>query len=31
VTPSTFYTRDDAEAAKAMAEEVLAGVTPWIR
>jgi HEPN domain-containing protein len=31
VTPSTFYTRGDAEEARAMAEEVLAAVTPFIR
>lgn len=31
VTPSTFYTRQDAELAKSMAEEVLRGVAPWIR
>ena len=31
ITPSSFYTRTDAEAAQAMAEEVLAGVAAWIR
>ena len=31
VTPSTFYTRGDAELARAMAAEVLAGVEAWIR
>ena len=31
VTPSTFYTRPDAEEAMAMAEEVLATVSPFIR
>lgn len=31
VTPSTFYTRGDAQEARAMAEEVLAAVTPFIR
>lgn len=31
VTPSSFYTRPDAESALAMAQEVLAGVEPWIR
>ena len=31
ITPSTFYTRADAEKAKAMAEEILSGVTQWIR
>jgi hypothetical protein len=31
ITPSSFYTRRDAEQAKGMAEEVLAGVEPWIR
>ena len=31
ITPSTFYTRADAEKAKAMAEEILSGVAPWIR
>jgi len=31
ITPSGFYTRQDAERAKGMAEEVLAGVEPWIR
>lgn len=31
VTPSSFYTRADAEQAKAMAEEILAGAAPWIR
>lgn len=31
VTPSTFYGRDDAEAALAMAREVAATVAPWIR
>jgi HEPN domain-containing protein len=30
VTPSTFYTRADAEQAKAMAEEVLATAASWI-
>lgn len=31
ITPSTFYSRTDAETAFAMAREVLAGVEPWIR
>jgi HEPN domain-containing protein len=31
VTPSTFYTRDDAVAAKQMADEVLTTAAPWIR
>ncbi len=31
VTPSTFYGRDDAKAALAMAREVAATVAPWIR
>jgi HEPN domain-containing protein len=31
ITPSSFYTRRDAEQAKGMAEEVLADVEPWIR
>ena len=31
VTPSSFYVRGDADAAKAMAEEVLATAAPWIR
>ena len=31
VTPSSFYTRGDAELARAMAAEVLAGVEAWIR
>ncbi|MCC6765708.1 MAG: HEPN domain-containing protein [Deltaproteobacteria bacterium] len=31
VTPSSFYTREDADGALAMAREVLAGVEPWIR
>lgn len=30
VTPSTFYSRADAEEARAMAEEVLASAEPWI-
>jgi HEPN domain-containing protein len=30
VTPSTFYTRADAEEAKAMAEEILVTAEPWI-
>jgi len=30
ITPSTFYTREDAEKAKAMAEEILATASPWI-
>jgi HEPN domain-containing protein len=31
VTPSSFYTRADADEAKAMAEEILATAEPWIR
>jgi HEPN domain-containing protein len=31
VTPSKFYGREDALAAKGMAEEVLATTAPWIR
>jgi hypothetical protein len=31
ITPSTFYTRPDAETALAMAHEILTGVKPWIR
>lgn len=31
ITPSTFYTRTDAESALAMAHEVLATAEPWIR
>lgn len=31
VTPSDFYTREDAERAMAMAEETLASAAPWIR
>ena len=31
VTPSSFYTRSDADSAKAMAEEVLATAAAWIR
>ncbi len=31
ITPTTFYTRADAEQARAMAEEVLDGAAPWIR
>jgi HEPN domain-containing protein len=31
ITPSSFYTRADAEEAKAMAEEVLRTAEPWIR
>ncbi len=31
ITPSTFYTREDAESALAMAHEILTGVEPWIR
>lgn len=31
VTPSTFYTREDAAQAKAMAEELLASARGWIR
>ena len=31
VTPSSFYGRADAEEALAMAREVVASVTPWIR
>lgn len=31
VTPSDFYTREDAERAMAMAEEALASTAPWIR
>jgi len=31
VTPSTFYTRADAEEAMAMANEVLSTVSPFIR
>jgi HEPN domain-containing protein len=30
VTPSSFYTRADADEAKAMAEEVLATASSWI-
>lgn len=30
ITPSSFYTRADAEQAMAMAEEILAGASPWI-
>lgn len=31
ITPSTLYTRADTQKAKAMAEEILSGVAPWIR
>lgn len=31
ITPSTFYTREDAEKGKAMAEEIVASAAPWIR
>jgi len=31
VTPSSFYTRDDAAEAKAMAEEIVADATPALR
>ncbi len=31
ITPSSFYDRSDAEEAKAMAEETLHGVEPWVR
>jgi hypothetical protein len=30
VTPSSFYSRADADEAKAMAEEILATTEPWI-
>ncbi len=30
VTPSSFYSRADADEAKAMAEEILATAEPWI-
>jgi HEPN domain-containing protein len=30
VTPSSFYSRVDADEAKAMAEEILATAEPWI-
>jgi HEPN domain-containing protein len=30
VTPSSFYSRADADEAKAMAEEILASAEPWI-
>lgn len=31
LTPSEFYQRGDAEEALAMAQEVVAGVAPWVR
>jgi HEPN domain-containing protein len=31
VTPSSFYSRADAEEARAMVEEILATAEPWIR
>jgi len=31
VTPSSFYTRGDAETALAMAEETVTSVAPWVR
>ena len=31
ITPSDFYTRQDAEGALSMAREVVDGVAPWVR